>query len=117
MKKAFITMGIIVTLLLLLVSYTSHAADIRLKWNPVETATSYKVFISLDTGVTWGSGIDAGGATEHVIIDLPEDALILFKVGAYNEYGANICHWAGAWYDHRRRPPDPVWGLGIMGLP
>ena len=94
-----------------------QAVDVKMQWNSVETATGYRLFTSSDGGITWDAGTDMGNITEVTVLDVPEDRMILWKVGAYNANGDNICHWAGAWYDHRRRPPDSPWGLGVIGLP
>jgi hypothetical protein len=93
---------------------TLHAADFTLRWDPVTGATGYKIYSSTDTGTTWGAPIDAGNVTQKNLTAQPDNALVLYKVSAYNAVGETIAHWMGAWYDGRKKPPATPTGTAIQ---
>jgi len=89
------------------------AADITLKWEASTDATGYKIYKSLDLGVTWDAGIDVGNVTTHVYTGVEETGIVLFRMGAYNSFGEAIMYWAFAGYNHLWRPPLSAQGLGV----
>lgn len=99
--------------LILILTAPVFAADINLQWDPSEGATGYKIYKSLDLGVTWLTGTDVGNMTTFKILNVEENTLVLFRVSAYNQTGEAIRTEYGAWYDHRKKPPLNPTGLGI----
>jgi hypothetical protein len=91
----------------------ASAADITLSWDAVQDATGYKIYASVDMGITWDAGFDVGNVTTHVCLTQPDSGLILYRVSAYNDQGEAIRFEAGAWYNGSWRPPDKVRGSGI----
>lgn len=89
-------------------------ADVPLQWDVSVGATGYMIFTSVDGGVTWDSGVDVGNVTTHVIGSVPDNGLILFRVGAYNSQGEAVQYKAGAWYNGSWKPPINPTGLGIQ---
>jgi len=105
---------ILVLVLVLGLSFTSYAANVSLEWLPEEGATGYRIYKSEDLGVTWDAGIDVEASTSIVYQDVREDAMVLFKVSAYNDSGESVAHWRGCWYDHRLMPVGYPSGLGVQ---
>ena len=104
-------MAIIFSLLLVSVSY---AGDVNLKWDVATGVTGYKVYMSTDAGATWLAPKDVGLVLTYIYTGVVEDRLVLFKVSAYNAVGESITHWAGAWYDGRKKPPQFAVNLGVQ---
>ena len=102
-----------ILILFLILTAPVFAADINLKWDPSEGATGYKIYKSLDIGVTWSPGTDVGNVTTFRVLNVEENIIILFRVSAYNQTGEAIRTEYGAWYDHRKKPPLNPSGLGI----
>ena len=102
-----------ILILFLILTAPVLAADINLQWDPSEGATGYKIYKSLDLGVTWGPGVDVGNVTISRALNIEENILVLFRVSAYNQTGEAIRTEYGAWYDHRKKPPFNPTGLGI----
>ena len=105
---------IIIALIFALISVTTAmAADVALQWEPVAEATGYKLYLSEDMGSTWDTPIDVGNVTTTVYPNVPEDKMVLFRVGAYNTNGETVRTWSGAWYNKLWQPPTDTKGLGI----
>ena len=62
----------------------SYGADVTLDWNAAEGAKGYKIYKSLNYGITWAEPIDVGLTTEFTYKDVEEVGLVLFRVSAYN---------------------------------
>lgn len=99
---------------LLLSALPAAAADVSLSWDASADAAGYKIYVSADNGATWDAGTDVGNVTGHTYPGVPEDGLILFRVGAYNSQGETIRYEAGAWYNGAWTPPLAASGLGIQ---
>ncbi len=97
---------------IILVSSFALADSVTLKWDASTGATSYKLYTSIDQGVTWGTGLDVGNVTQYVMASVPGNVSVMFKVSALNGTVESVTHWMGAWYDGRKRPPDYTVGLG-----
>jgi len=91
----------------------AFAADITLKWEVSTDATGYKIYKSLDLGVTWDAGLDVGNVTTHIYTGVEETGLVLFRVSAYNASGETISTWSGCWYNKIWQPPLSAQGLGV----
>jgi len=91
----------------------AYAADVTLRWDASQgDATGYKVYQSIDGGVTWDAGTDVGNVTQTIMTSVAEDSLILFRISAYNTATESIRGHSGAWYDHRILLDSPS-GAGI----
>lgn len=101
------------SLVFIFMASLAPAADINLRWDPSDGATGYKIYKSLDLGVTWSVGMDVGNVETIRILNVEENLLILFRISAYNQTGEAIRTEYGAWYDHRKKPPINPTGLGI----
>jgi len=92
---------------------TVFAADVSLEWDPAEGATSYKIEMSTDLGLTWAEERNAGSETTLVWIDAPDTGLLLFRAVACNNAGEAIRTWSGAFYNGDWKLPDSPGGTGI----
>jgi hypothetical protein len=86
------------------------AGDVTLIWDASPGAASYRVYQSIDSGVTWVE-IDETTATEMTISGVPEDGLVLFKVSAMKGAHEAARDWSGAWY---WKPPNSPGSAGIQ---
>ena len=102
-----------IIILFLTLTVPVFAADINLRWDPVVGAAGYKIYKSLDLGVTWSPGMDVGNITTSAVLNVEENILVLFRVSAYNSIEEAIRTEYGAWYDHRKKPIPKPSGLGI----
>ena len=94
-------------------SSMAMAVDIEMEWDVSPGATGYKIYKSIDNGVTWDSGIDVGNIIEYTYLNVEETGLVIFRVSAYNDAGESVTYWAGAWYNHLWLPPAPTAALSI----
>lgn len=108
MKKLFLAVA-----LLVLIAAPAWAADFTLQWDAVADATGYKLYRSVDSGVTWEMIEDVPGASEKALTGQPDTGLVLYRVSAYNANGETIRAWSGAWYNGDWQPPSDPGGLGI----
>ena len=104
---------VLLALLILTVATPAISADVVLSWNASAPATGYKLYQSVDQGATWDAGTDVGNVTNHLILNVPDSGLVLFRVGAYNTFGESIRTWSGAWYNGDWQLPASVGGTGI----
>jgi len=91
----------------------AQAEDVTLAWDASKGATGYKLYKSVDLGITWTEPIDVGLVTEYTYKDVEETGLILFRASAYNAQGEAIAYDAGAWYNFLWRLPESAGGLGV----
>jgi len=93
---------------------TALAATVDLRWDPVEQAESYQLEMARAecTLTPWEA---AGNTTDttYTISDVPQDSLLLFRVGSVKGELKGIRTWSGAWYDYRLLPLDTPSGAGI----
>lgn len=87
----------------LMMTTSVFAADVKIDWEPVTGATGYRVSMSIDNGQTWQAPMDAGTTRPYTYTNVPEDKLVLFKIAAYSYADDSWNHYAGAWYDHRKK--------------
>jgi len=73
-------------------------ADVPLSWDAVPNATSYKIQMSTDMGLTWAQERPATG-TSLVWIGAPDNGLLLFRGVAIGPQGEAIRVDAGGWYN------------------
>ena len=99
-------------MILALLATTAQAESVTLSWDPVDRATGYRLYLSTDGGTSWDAR-DVGHVTEYEWPDVPEDSIVLWKAGAYNEAGDAVMEWAGAWVDITKKPPAVPHGLGV----
>ena len=107
MKKI---LSILITLIL--IALPVYAADINLKWNAVPNATGYKVYRSVDQGLTWVEVVDLPETTV-LLTAQPETGFVIYRVSAYNVNGEALRSWSGAWYNKDWMPPSDPSGAGI----
>jgi len=63
----------------------ASAADVTLEWNPVATATGYKMYYRLASASEYQAPIDVGAETSGTLQNLTGP--YFFAVTAYNDYG------------------------------
>ena len=97
--------------LALLIPSFVFAADVKLDWDASAGATGYKVYMSLDKGVTWLAPLTTT-TKPFVYPGVPEDKEIKFKISAFNGVTEAVNNYAGVWYDHRALLLNPT-GFGI----
>ena len=102
--------------ILFLMAGTAFAVDATLNWDASADATGYKIFKSLDLGVTWDAGIDVGNVTTYLYTNIEETGLVIFRVSAYNDFGETINFWSGAWFNYLWLPPLSAQGLGFGNI-
>ena len=95
-------------------SFQAWAADVTIIWDASADATGYKIYQSVDNGVTWDSGTDVGNVTTYIMTDVPDTGLVMFRTSAYNDNGESIAYWKGAWYWGDKKPPEAPTGTGIQ---
>ncbi len=95
---------ILLAIALMFISISAFAADVTLQWDAVIGATGYKIYISIDNGVTWPTVKDVGAVTTYVWIGVPDNVMVHFKSSAYKTGSETVAHWMGAWWDSRLMP-------------
>ena len=106
--------SVIAIILILFAATTVYSADVRLAWDEVPGAASYKVQMSTDNGSSWDEERDAGAAASLVWNGAPDTGLLLFRAVACNNIGEAIRYEAGAWYCGDWRLPAQPNGLGVQ---
>ena len=105
---------ILLAIALVFISIPAFAADVKLAWDPVTGAASYKIYMSTDQGVTWTSGINVGNVTTYTYTGVSDTVQVLFKASAIGPNGAeSVGHWYGVFWDSRKKPLDVPYGLGV----
>ena len=110
MKKLF---GLMAALLILFLAAPVWAADITLGWDAVTDVTGYRMYRSVDGGVTWTMAQEVGNVTEVTLTGQPDTGIVLYRVAAYNANGEAVRTWSGAWYNKEWQPPANPGGAGI----
>ncbi|GAF73740.1 unnamed protein product [marine sediment metagenome] len=106
------TLALIVGILFFMTG-TAFAVDATLNWEASSDSIGYKIFKSLDLGVTWDDGIDVGNVTTYLYTNIEETGLVIFRVSAYNTAGETVTYWSGAWFNYLWLPPLSAQGLGL----
>lgn len=103
-KNAVLLYVVLILVAVLLWFVPANAASVTLDWDEVPGATVYRIEMSLDQGVTWQTPVEAK-TKPFVYPDVPEDRLVLFRIGAYNNFGQTVTRHIGAWFDQRKLLP------------
>jgi len=102
--------------ILLLIPISVRAEDVILaQWVRAEGATSYKIYQSNELiceKITWNEGIDIGNELNYTF-EVPDNALILWRISAVNEHGETINRHSGAWYYGDWQLPQLPTGLNV----
>ena len=109
MKKVLF---VLVSFLIVLFASSVYAADVNLTWDVSSGATGYKIYQTVDNGLTWDAGVDVGNVTVYTKTAVPDSGLVLFRVSAYNAQGEAVRSWSGAWYNGDWKLDSPS-GAGI----
>ena len=102
--------------LLLLCTAAATAADVELQWNSAVLADGYNIYYSTDLGVSWSAAIDVGNVLTYTVPDIPDTGIVLFRIGAYNEYDETVISWQGVFYCGEWMPPGHASGLYIVSV-
>jgi len=106
MKKVF-------AVALMLFASSLYAADLPLSWDAAQGATSYRVQMSTDNGLTWEVERPVPTGTVFTWVGAPDSGLVLFRVVSVNSAGSAIRSDVGAWYNGAWKIPGPAKALGI----
>lgn len=109
MKKI---LSIIIIMFFVLFASIAYSADVTLTWDASDGAIGYKVYISVDNGVTWTEARDVENILICTLTNVPDKGLLLFKVSAYNANGEAVRDWSGAWFNGDWKL-DSAGGVGI----
>lgn len=101
------------TIVIVLISFSAYAADVKLSWDPSDNATGYKIYMSTDQGQSWDAGVDVGNVTTYLYPSVPDTGLVLFRVSAYNSQANVVRYNAGVWFCKDWVPPDMPTGVGV----
>ncbi len=96
------------------------AKDVGLEWNQSARATEYRIELSVDDGATWTKVPDftptfyTEGTKDKAktIVTIPDNVLVLARVGAFNAQGGGWRTEYGAWFNTAWDPIVPPTGLG-----
>ena len=99
-------MMVVVVLAIVSLAALSWADDITLKWEPEPGATGYRIYRSVDMGVTWTMVQEVGPVTEVLLTQQP-DTLTLYRNSAFNALGEAIRYDAGA-FSWKNAPKPPL---------
>ncbi len=96
------------------------AKDVGIAWNQSTKATGYKIELSVDEGASWVKVPDFTATlyTEgtrlkaKTTITIPDNVLVLARVGAFNAQGVSWRLQDGAWFNTAWEPISPPTGLG-----
>lgn len=102
----------LIALMILVFPISAMCADVPMKWDASPGATSYKIQMSTDHGVTWPTERAVATGTTFTWLGAPETGLVMFRAVAVNAQGSVIRADAGAWYDKTKALPAAVGGLG-----
>lgn len=104
--------GFITMIMLLAGAVASDAASITLSWQPSTGATSYRIYQSVDRGLTWTQVLETG--TTSAVVVTPDTGLTLYRGSVLDETGESIRFEYGAWYNGDLLTAPPPTGLGIQ---
>lgn len=89
-----------------------QAADVDLRWDVVEGAIGYYVFMSTDSGQSWSSP-KITAVNQYTWVDAPDHGLVLWRVAAFNAQGSVLRTEAGAWFNGDWTLPSNVSAAGV----
>lgn len=109
---------IILTLILIALSYPAFASDVVVEWDAVTdpACAGYIVEYSVDNGQTWVDGplVTDPNILTATVTAVPDDVLVLLRVSSLNANGDKFPRrWAGAWFDGRLKPLQVPTGASI----
>lgn len=96
--------------LLLFFPALCQSAEVGMAWGPVDGASGYKVYQSVDQGKTW-TELATVAEPAYDAHSVPDTGLVLFRVSAVGPSGESISREKGAWYCGDFKLPAPG-GLG-----
>jgi len=103
---------LIIIVAILLFPIQALCADVPLQWNVAPGATSYKIQMSTDSGITWPTERVVSSGTAFTWLGAPETGLVLFRAVAVNAQRTTIRTDAGVWYNKLWQLPTAVGSLG-----
>lgn len=108
-------LAVILVLFFTLFYSTLYAADITVKWDAANGATSYEIEMQDTTqpDPVWVQVKAVADVTETLLEGIPENGLMLFRVISVNANGKTVNANAGAWYDKTKQIPSKTQGFGI----
>lgn len=111
MKKLIV---LLITLLCLFTALPAMAADCTLFWASQADATGFRVYRSVDMGVSWTMVQEVGNVTQVALTGQPDTGIVLYRIAAINVAGETIRRNAGQylWKDAPAPPVAPA-GTGI----
>lgn len=86
---------------LTMVSQWAWADQITLNWNVQAGVTVYKIYQSVDKGVTWTFVQDA--TLNSAVVTVVGDRLVMLRVASVSNGIESAGNWKGAWYDGTKR--------------
>lgn len=104
---------LLAVLAIIIFTVPAFAADVHLKWDSAQGATSYKLYMSTDNGGTWLPPVDVGNVTEYTYTGVPDHGTVLFYAAACNEFGETRQTGWGVWFNGDWLPPLATQGLTI----
>jgi hypothetical protein len=110
MKKIFLVC------LFLLIPVVCFSASADLLWHAVPGATGYKIWQSVNNGVSWTMVKDVSGGTvvTTTLTNVPDTGLVLFRFSAYSAQNETIRMDAGVWFNGTWKPLPVLTGPGIQ---
>lgn len=89
----------IVSALLLLAVHITDAADKMVAWDPVPSASGYRISISTDNGNTWTQVADVPATETQATVTIPDSGITLIRASSYNNIGEAIGTTNGVWFN------------------
>lgn len=99
---------------LMFIATGALAADVTLSWDASVGATSYKIQMSTDQGVTWAAERPVPTGTTFTWTAAPDTGLLLFRAVAVNGAGQAIRTDAGVWFNGSWKVPAPPAKFGAQ---
>lgn len=105
---------LLITSLFLFTALPVMAADVTLQWDAQADATGFRIYRSVDAGITWTMAQEVGNVTETTLTGQPDTGIVLYRAAAYNGNGESIRRNAGAWFwNDAPQPPSQPTGTGV----
>ncbi len=99
--------------LMVLIPVFCLAASVDLRWEAVPGATGYKVYQSINAGVSWTVAATLGNVLTATLTNVPDTGEVLFRFSAFNAQTETIRMNAGVWYNGSWTPLSILTGPGI----
>jgi hypothetical protein len=110
-KKTWI-ISVVLCMALFCCSRNMFAAPVNLNWDAVQGATGYVIATSIDNGTTWSASEDVGDVLSY-LLTVPDNTLVIIKIGAYGDPGLVWRMDAGTWFNSAWSLLSPPTGQGI----